>query len=178
MLVRSEPSYYMKHYFSNHFKWKNGFDKEQRYRVEGEVFVPFTGTTLSAGVENITKYLYFNDNALASQHSGNVQVFSATLNQNFRFGIFNWYNSVVYQKSSNEKILPLPEISVYSQMYLKFRLAKVLHTQLGTDVHYFTKYYSPVYQPGILTFHTQQDYKVGNYPLMNVYANFKLKDTR
>ena len=115
---------------------------------------------------------------LPQQHTDNIQVFYAQLQQNLKAGIFNWNNTVMFQKSSDSYILPLPDISLYSQMYLKFRIAKVLHTQLGIDCRMFTKYYSPLYQPATQMYHNQRTEKVGSYPLINAYANFKLKDVR
>ena len=75
-------------------------------------------------------------------------------------------------------MLPLPDLSAYSQLYLKFRIARVLQTQLGIDGYYFTRFYSPTYQPATQVFHTQDICKVGGYPLLNAYANMKLKQTR
>ena len=177
MFRNSEANYYERRFFSNHFKWKNNFDKEQRYRVEGNLIIPFTRTGLHAGVENISRYIYFNEECLPQQMSGNVQIFSATLNQDLKFGIFNWKNRVTYQKSSSN-VIPLPEIVAYSQMYLNFTIAGVLKTQLGVDCNYFTKYYAPLYQPGTQMFNVQKDQKVGNYPLMNAFVNCKLKQVR
>ena len=54
-------------------------------------------------------------------------------------------------------------------MYLLFRIAKVLHVQLGVDCRYYTKYKSEAFQPATLTFHTQDEIEVGNYPFMNAY---------
>jgi hypothetical protein len=34
------------------------------------------------------------------------------------------------------------------------------------------------YQPATMTFHTQNEVKVGNYPMCNVYANMKLSKVR
>ena len=107
-----------------------------------------------------------------------IQVFHTKLNQDFKFGVFNWENEIVYQKSSKPSIIPLPELSVYSNMYLLFRIAKVLHVQLGVDCRYYTKYKSEAFQPATLTFHTQDEIEVGNYPFMNAYINMKLKQTR
>ncbi|MGL4293566.1 MAG: putative porin [Bacteroidales bacterium] len=174
----TEPSYYLQHYMSNHFAWRNSFNKEKRYRANGEIFLPVSRTNIRAGVENITNLVYFDNKALPQQHGSNIQVFEASLQQNFKFGVFNWNNSVVYQKTSNKEVLPLPDLSIYSQMYLDFRIAKVLQTQLGFDCYYYTRYYSPTYQPGTQMFHTQNTAKTGNYPLMNVFANMKLKKAR
>lgn len=173
-----EPSYFYKRYASNHFMWNNSFGKTRRMRVGGELSVKRWGTRLNVGVENIQNYIYFDNNCLPQQEGSIIQVFQARLDQNFRLGILNWENEVVYQKTSKPSIIPLPELSVYSNLYLLFRIAKVLHVQLGVDCRYYTKYKSETFQPATLTFHTQDQIEVGNYPFMNAYINMKLKQTR
>lgn len=99
-------------------------EKEFRTRVEGELNIDRWGTNLRAGVENVKNYTYLNQKAVPEQNSGNIQILSATLKQNFRAGIFHLDNEVTWQKSSNETVLPLPQISVYSNLYLLTKLAK------------------------------------------------------
>ncbi len=112
------------------------------------------------------------------QHSGSVQVFSASLQQNFRVGILKWRNKLTYQTSSNESVLPLPKFSIYSNLYIDFKVARVLTVQLGVDCDYYTKYYAPGYQPATMSFYNQREMKLGNYPLMNAYVNMKLSKAR
>ena len=177
------PSFYMRHYHSNHYNWDNdNMDKEFRTRVEGELNISHWGTNLRAGVENIKNYTYFNQSALPEQNGGNIQVLSATLKQDFRLGVFHLDNEVTWQKTSNETVLPLPQLSLYHNFYILAKLAKkVLTVQLGADVRYFTKYNAPAYAPGIQQFHLQPTddlVEIGGYPIVNVYANLHLKRTR
>lgn len=177
------PSFYMRHYHSNHFTWDNdNMSKEFRTRVEGELNIDRWGTNLKAGVENIKNYTYFGQTALPEQHSGSIQVIAAALNQNFRLGILHLDNEVIWQKSSNAAILPLPELSLYHNLYLKAKLAKkVLTVQLGADMKYFTAYHAPAYQPAIQQFHLQpadDQVELGGYPIISAYANIHLKRTR
>ena len=177
------PSFYMRHYHSNLHVWDNdNMEKEFRTRVEGELNIDRWGTNLRAGVENVKNYTYLNQKAVPEQNSGNIQILSATLKQNFRAGIFHLDNEVTWQKSSNETVLPLPQISVYSNLYLLTKLAKkVLTVQLGADVRYFTKYNAPAYTPSIQQFHLQPEndqVEIGGYPIVNVYANLNMKSTR
>lgn len=177
------PSFYMRHYHSNHYYWDNeNMDKEFRTRVEGELNISRWKTNLRAGVENIKNYTYFNQNAMPAQESGNIQVLSATLKQDFRLGILHLDNEVTWQKSSNETVLPLPQLSLYHNLYLLAKIAKkVLTVQLGADVRYFTKYNAPAYTPAIQQFHLQaadDQVEIGGYPIVNVYANLHLKRTR
>lgn len=177
------PSFYMRHYHSNHYTWDNDdMEKEFRTRIEGELNIDRWGTNLRAGVENIKNYTYFGQAATPEQYDGNLQVISATLKQNFRLGILHLDNEVTWQKSSNESVLPLPDFSLYHNLYLLTKLAKkVLTVQLGAEVVYFTKYHAPAYAPGIQQFHLQpadDQVEIGGYPFINVYANLHLKRTR
>ena len=177
------PSFYMRHYHSNLHVWDNdNMEKEFRTRVEGELNIDRWGTNLRAGVENVKNYTYLNQKAVPEQNSGNIQILSATLKQNFRAGIFHLDNEVTWQKSSNETILPLPQLSLYSNLYILTKLAKkVLTVQLGADVRYFTKYNAPAYTPAVQQFHLQPEndqVEIGGYPIVNIYANLQLKRTR
>lgn len=175
------PSFYMRHYHSNHFMWDNEFKKEFRTGVEGELNIQHWGTRILAGMENIKNYVYFNQQALPAQYSGNIQVLSASLNQDFKLGIFHLDNEVTWQKSSNSTILPLPELSLYHNFYLLTKLVKVLTVQLGAEVNYFTPYHAPAYTPAIQQFHLQPEndqVEIGGYPIVNAYINLHLKRTR
>ena len=176
------PSFYMRHYHSKHFMWDDDMDKEFRTRIEGELSIARWRTRLKAGVENIKNYTYFNQEAMPEQNGGSIQVLSASLNQDFKLGIFHLDNEVTWQKSSDQTVLPLPDLSLYHNFYMQFKLAKkVLSVQLGADVRYFSKYNAPAYMPAIQNFHlqpTDDQVQIGGYPIVNVYANLHLKRTR
>ncbi len=182
-IINELPAFYMRHYHSKHFYWDNpDMDKIFKTRFEGELFVGRSKTLLKAGVENIKNFAYFNQSAVPAQYDGNIQVLSATLKQDFKLGILHLDNDITWQKSSNQEILPLPDLTLYSNLYLDFKLAKkVLSVQLGGDVRYFTSYYAQSFMPNTGQFHLQPEndlVKVGNYPIVNVYANIHLKRTR
>ena len=192
LIQNKKPSYYLRHYHSRHAWWNNDFDKEWRMRIQGQVSYPKIRTKLTIGMENIKNYCYFENTGTATaegfsnnvtprQSSGNVQVISANLNQNFKFGILHIDNDITYQKSTKSDLIPLPTLSLYSNLYIEFKIAKVLNCELGGDLKYFTEYEAPDYSPVVSQFMLQNannKKKVGNYPLISVYANFDLKRTR
>ena len=173
----SQP-YLLQHYISNHFAWDNNFGKTRSLRVGGAITIPHTGTKLEAGLENIQNYVYFDNSALPRQNGGNIQIVSATLRQNMHLGILNWDNTLTLQTTSKAEVIPLPLLALYSNLYLHFKAFKVLDVQLGLDCDYYTKYYAPAYQPATMSFHVQNDTKLGNYPFINIYATCKLYKTR
>lgn len=173
------PAFYMRHNHSRYFWWDNDqFKKIQQIYVGGEVNLESTGTTLSAGVESIQNYIFFNKMGMPEQHGSNLQVVSARLKQDFRYRAFGWENEICWQMSGDNDVLPLPKFSAYSNMYLAAKVAKVLTVQIGANVYYNTAYYAPYYEPATQQFQVQDEVKVGNYPLINAYVNFHLKQAR
>ena len=194
------PVFYYRNFHSKHYWWDNNdLSKIMRTRVEGKLSFKKLGTTLRAGVENIKNYTYlantsipvtsnsgqvigFKNNASVFQHSGDIQILTAVLQQKLKFGILHLDGEIAYQKSSEQSIIPLPELSVYGNLYIKGGLVKnVLQAELGADVRYFTKYNAPDYSPVIGQFYLQNpenQIAIGGCPMVNVYANLHWKRTR
>ena len=192
---RIEPVFLQRHYHAMHIWWDDDDkSKETRTHIEGRFSYKKTNTMLRIAVDEIQNYTYYgmsydattdsrtNMTAGVYQESGNINVFTAQLHQNFRVGILNWENVLTYQNSSNKDVLPLPALNIFTNLYLKFRIAKVLNVELGADAIYFTKYYAPDYCPAINQFAIQQNeasrVELGGYPFIDVYANLKLKKVR
>jgi hypothetical protein len=173
-----KPTFYENRYHSRYFRWENDFSKVRKVYIGGQITVPQTKTQIGIGVENIENYIYFDETGYPRQFGGNIRVFAASLTQNIRLGALHWDNQAAYQYSSDSEILPLPKLCVYSNLYLHFVYAKVLTVQMGLNAHYFTKYYSPVYEPATQQFRLQKELQVGDYPLVNGYLNCHLKQTR
>lgn len=188
-------------YQSRHFQWnvEDEFSKTTHIHAEGNLSWQKTDTRVRVAVDNLTNYTYLGtsyninisendpnhtitDLTLAPKQASNVQVYTAQLYQNLKVGILHWDNIFTFQKSSDEVALPLPKFNIYSTLYLRFKIAKVLDTDLGVDVRYFSKYDAPEYSPQMQTFVIQENEEirqsVGNYPICNAYANFQLKSCR
>lgn len=193
-IKNSDPSFYYKHYHSQHYWWDNDLEKEFRSRAEATIGIDKWRTKLSFGIETVKDYTYLANNSISNaagdgylnrisvaQESSNIQVISATLKQDFKVGIFHLDTECTYQNSSNKEVLPLPTFNAYANMYIKFKIAKVLNTEFGADARYFTSYYAPDYSPALGQFYQQNQkdkIEIGNYPIVNIYANFLLKQTR
>lgn len=174
------PSYLLQHYVSNHFIWDNDFGKTRSFRVGGILHIPWTKTDISAGVENVQNYIFFNSSSMPEQYGGSVQVFSMAFEQKLHFGLWNWNNTLTYQATSNADIVPLPAFSLYSNMFIEFEAFKVLRMQIGIDCDYYTKYKGLSYQPATMQFHVQgaDPIDVGNFLFATAYINAKIKKTR
>ncbi len=171
------PDYFLRRYVSNHFIWDNDFGQVHRLRLGGTLTFPYTRTRLTASIENLQNLVYFNSQALPQQHSDHIQVVAATLNQDFKWGIFHWDNALTFQSTTNARVLPLPKFVAFSNAYLRFRLF-TLDAQIGMDCNYTTSYSAMAYQPATMSFYRQESIQVGNYPMMDAYANLRLSKVR
>ena len=194
---RNTPRFFQTKFHSKHIWWDNDdLSAETRTRIEGVFSYEKTNTMLRVGIEEIQNYTYFgmsydlnpetylrsNMTAGVYQESGNINILTAQLHQNFRLGVLNWENVITYQNSSNKDALPLPTWNIFSNLYLKFKVAKVLGVELGADATWFSKYYAPDFCPMINQFAIQQNeasrVELGGYPFVDVYANMVLKGVR
>lgn len=191
---RLNPSYFERHYHGKHFWWDNSLEKSTRTRIEGKFSYDKTKTSLRIAIEEIQNYTYLGmsytrtDNknigmtAAVRQHSSNINVLTAQLDQKLKAGPLHWDNIITYQSSSNKDVLPLPTLNVFSNLYLDFMIARVLKVELGASATWFTKYYAPDFCPALNRFAIQENedsrVEVGNFPFVDVYANLHLKHTR
>ena len=194
--IRNEqPNFYLRHFHARNAWWDKDLDNQLTVRLGGSL--SWKNTRFSFHLQNIQKLAYFAETLTPSdftnnvqhythsigvqQNSGSVQLLTASLRQDFHLGILHWENELIYQATTDKDSYPLPAFSVWTNLYLKFRLARVLQTELGADMRYFTKYYAPAYSP-IMGQYAIQDpnYRIqlGNYPIINAYVNFHLKRTR
>ncbi len=192
---RLNPTYYQRHYHSKHLWWDNdNLDKETHTRIEGLFSYQKTKTSLRVAIEEIMNYTYIGMSYVYSntgrkyltanpeQHGGNINVLTAQLKQHFKLGPINWENVITYQNSSNQSVLPVPMLNVFTNLYLGFKIAKVLTVELGADATYFTEYDAPDFCPQLNQYAIQQNddsrIKLGNFPFIDVYANMHLKRAR
>lgn len=191
---RTNPTFYYRHYHARHFWWDNdNLDKILHSRIEGLFHYSKTKTTLRVAVDEIQNYTYMamgyniaDDKRTGNtidvrQKGGSLSLITLALGQNFKFGPLNWENMITYQKSTDNDVLPVPDLNIYTNLYLRFKIARVLKCDFGADGRFFTKYYAPDYSPALGQYAVQTGdnrTKVGEYPVVNVYANFHLKQTR
>ena len=187
---RLNPTFYYRHYHSRHAWWDNtNMSKILHSKIQGILNYQKTRTTLRVAVDEIKNYTYFasshtitsgkrvNHAITVNQNSGAIHLLTASLSQDFTFGPLNWESVITYQNSSNKTVLPVPTLNLYSNVYLRFKIAHVLRCDFGADVRYFTKYYAPDYVPSLGQYAVQTNtnttgsdsrVEIGNYPVVNV----------
>ena len=176
LLQNSEPDYFQQSYHSNHFIWNNSFSKTTESRIEVALSLPDYALEVGLRQSVVSNYVYMDGDAMPQQESDAVSITSFYLQKNFKAGILRSDNRILFQLTSHDNVIPLPPVSLNSKLYIESPLVKnVLTGQLGLDVYYHTRYYVQGYNPAVGMFYNQSIRKVGDYPMADVFANFKWK---
>lgn len=193
-LTGERPTFYLRHYHARNAWWDNDLDRQVTFRAQAQLRWKQTRLTFTA--EHIRSYAYLQETQelytgtdgvqkaryglTVSQKGGGLTLMALTAAQSLAWGVLHWDNQLSAQLTSDKDAYPLPALNYYTNLYLRFRIAKVLLTEIGADMRYFTKYYAPAYSPLLGQYAVQaanRRVKLGNYPVINAYANFNLKRT-
>jgi len=181
--VKNEkPSPYLQHYASNHLRWDNTFGFTYRILAGAKVAYPtrWVKPSIDFSFENRTNPIYVSaTDWQPRQFRGNVQIFTGDVGLDLTTPWINLENRAVVQYTTNDSVLPVPLVILQHRLYYHGSwFHRAMDAQIGVDLRYFTQYHAPVLCPATGLFATQQTDLVGNYPWMNVYANFYVRSIR
>ena len=175
------PNYYLQHFRSNHIQWDNNFGFTYRFMGGATISYPtkWVKPRIDFSFENQTNPIYVSAaDWLPRQYKGNVQIITGDVGVDLTTPWINLENRVVIQHTTNDSVLPVPLVILQHRLYYHGTWFKALDAQIGVDVRYFTRYHAPILCPATSLFATQQETNIGNYPWMNVYANFYVRSIR
>lgn len=165
------------HWHSNHFKWDNNFKKQHEVVVRSRFYYPNAKFYAGFDYALLSNFLYNNQQGLPDQYNNEFSIIAAWLNKDFNFWRFIWSNKAVWQAVSNTTVLRLPVVSAYSSFSYSHYLFKAMKINIGAEVYYNTPFKANFYEPSTSRFYLQDDLFTGGYPIINLYANAKLKRT-
>ena len=180
---RVSPDYWSQRYFSNHYVWRNSFDKENETRFEVKLDIPAICFEVKAMSSVVTDKVYYDENAMPAQHDGNVNVSGVYAYKGFRIPVRNSElrldHRVLLQWSTSQKVIPVPQAAAYLSYYFEFNIVKnVLRCQLGVDGRYTTEYYAQGWNPATAQFYNQREKQIGDYIKADLFLNAKWKRMR
>ncbi len=183
-----QPNYNFILYQSNYknYNWYNSGYKNELHRDLNFSFLSEKLLNASISISQIDNYTYFSDMDIDGQIEPNQ--FNTTINylklkvsKKLRYKKFTLDNTLLYQKvTSGESVFKVPEFlsrnSLYYSSYV-FR-GNPLYLQTGVSVKYFTKYKMNGYNPLLAEFYIQNDTEIGNFPIIDLFINAKVRQTR
>jgi len=129
----------------------------------------------------INNYTYFSaSDTLPAQTAQGVLMSSVKYSNDFGYGKFGFSPDILLQKViKGSEVLSLPAYVVRGSLYYSNRyFNRNLFVQAGITAKYFEAFYAPYYHPVLGDFVVQREEKIGGFPLLDVFVNFKVKRFR
>jgi len=171
-----EPEHYSNHFFSNHYKWDNEFRKTSTTKVQAKLDIPRWKFRAEAGYALLDGNIYYDSLAIVRQNPTPMSVLSAGVEKDIALGPLHLDNRLLFQVSSNQDVVSVPTLAANSRVYLQFDISNgTLQLQLGGDVWFNTKYYSPAWNPAVGVFYNQKSERYTNGPYIDAFVNAQWK---
>lgn len=182
ILLRSQtPNYIFKYYQSGYqqFNWTQPLDNEQTRYIG---FSLLSDKLIDATVSFTQKdnYTYFNQNAQPEQYSG-LAYMKLKVHREIKWRKWALDHTFLYQKVANgSDVLHLPDWITENTLYFSDDVfkRKPMYLQTGISVKAFAGYYADEFHPLINEFYIQDQKMIGNYPLIDVFANARVQRAR
>jgi hypothetical protein len=179
--LRSVPFLYS-NYSSNHFWWRNSFDKISESRARFNYLDSKNNFSIGAEMNQVAGYVYFDSTFLPKQFNSTLTIYSAFLQKNFRLKHFHFNNKITWQAfkdsstKTSEDVMHLPRFVTNHSLYYEGKwFSKVMDVQIGFDVSFYSSYYADAYMPALGQYYLQSRKEIGNYPFIDFFFNMKVK---
>lgn len=182
-LFRADASYrfedvnpYWKYYAGNHDYWYDrNMSEEKELRIEAKYTNNRLRTEVGATYTNTDGYVWMDSTFNIRQESKPISTYTAWVKQHFKVWKLHFVEQVYVQKSSNEDVLSLPMVSVYSSNYIELTTRnKALTVNFGVDLKYDSKFYADNYRPSTMTFYNQRYDKQGNVLESDAFIDLRI----
>lgn len=177
----SRPDYFYERFSSNHVVWENkNLIRQEEW--DGDIVLSSEKYRydISVGYGQITGFIYFDTTATAKQYGKQLNIITVRANKKFTLGPFHSTTQFVYQKSTNDSLLSLPEFNLYQSLYYDklFKFSATggdLRVQAGIDYRFSSSFMADTYLPMTGMFYKQFDQKLADYHCLDVFINFAIK---
>ncbi len=166
------------------YNWKNELNNVKTQELKFEINTKKFGNA-SVSYTGIDDYAYFGIKANDStpspmQASERVDYLKIKAEKEFKFGHFGLENTLMYQQVlSGQTVFNVPQIITRNSLYYEDHWFKrALFMQTGVTFKYFTQYNMNAYDPVLAEFYVQNDQELGGFPLVDIFFNAKIRQTR
>ncbi|WGK65415.1 putative porin [Croceiramulus getboli] len=175
---------YQSDYINYNWYHLNEYDNVQTVNLEFKAELP-KWVNADLRWRTILNHAYFaevgTDSLVQSQQfNGTVNYLSLTVHKDLKWGKFGLDTRLTYQNvAEGEGVFNVPEFLGRGTLYFTDRWFKdALFVQTGFTASYFSTYSMDAYDPVLAEFYTQNEQKLGAFPLLDFFFNMKVRQTR
>jgi hypothetical protein len=167
------------------YNWQNNFKNELTrtllFELKSDKWL-----NASAQITQLDNYTYFanaeDSNQLEPlQYGKTINYLKIKASKKINYNHFTLDNTVMYQNVANgSEVFKVPDLVIRNTLYYSNYVfkQKPLFLQTGITFKYFTKYFANDYNPLIAEFSIQNHTEIGDFPLIDLFINAKVRQTR
>lgn len=179
-----KPTSMQQNYAGNHYKWINNFSNTGVDQIKAVLLGDFKNFQIrpSLTINRVNNYVYFSEERIATQASGEAFMLMPGVMANFKIGKkFRWDNEIIFTEITGDAkdAFRIPKIYANSKFYVDSPFFDDnVFVQMGIDVRYHSDYFADAYFTGFQQFHLQNNFNVYAYPVMDFFLSFRINRTR
>lgn len=168
---------------SNHFQWENNFNNTDTQKGRLRLFFK-DDLSLTGDYSTIQGVTYFDTLAMPRQNdSSAVNIQHAGLAKEFNWGKGKWKWLLRmeghYQRFTGPNVIRLPELFTTNQLAAEFPMFKKrMQGRLGMEATWYSDFKGNAYMPATGVFYLQDSLSIGNYPFIDMFFNFRIRNVR
>lgn len=163
------------YYSSNHFQWGNNFVSEDLMRLKAESEILQDHILVSASSLNYRNKVVYNDEGYPQQLSESRTVNELTITAKTVWGKVSFLTYAMYRPTVFKEY-PQPETELYARIAFRNRYFKsALNAEGGFSGFITSSFSAPWYDPATGRYRTQQEYNIGNSPVISAFVNLRIK---
>ncbi len=165
-------------YLTQQSLWDNNFGKTLSTTIHGAYDLPAWKLRVEGSYHLLNDYVYYDSLSVPQQSGTPISVFQLFVIKNFRLGAFHLHNHLLFQASSAEELLRVPQLFGRHSLFYQGYWFGALNVQLGADLRYNTDYFADYYNPLTGQFHLQDEQEVAFYPSIDGYISLRVRQFR
>ena len=176
-LIGEQPAWFYSQYKSNFYSWDYTFKKQKTLTLAGQ----YSFKEFAAGAKFLTigNYTFLDDSIRPNQLSATATLLQLYAEGTIPIKHFGVNTRLVYQTTSQPDAIRLPLFTGTMDIFFKNRIFKKAGLlQTGFQLTYFTSYYANAYMPALRSFYIQNEQKIGNFLIADVYLTLEVKRAR
>ncbi len=173
------PSLLQARYDGNNYAWSNNFSRTRSQIATLSFYSKPAKTMLDLRILNIYNYIYLNQDAMPTQRHDSLAIAQVDLTKNFIWNHLHFNNHLIYQLGLNSDLVRLPKFMTINSLFMDGWVFKhALQAQIGVDFRYNSSYYGDAYTPVTGQYYQQNRFAIGNYPLLDLFLNLRIRTAR
>ncbi|QHL86453.1 hypothetical protein GU926_02950 [Nibribacter ruber] len=177
------PTLLQRVHYSNHFEWFNSFENttadQSMAQLEASAFNNYLRAQVKYTILN--NHVYFQDStsnhqAEPAQTSGTNFLLQANVQHKFTWKALVLDNTVYYNSINGPKVIRMPEWYWTGRLYAQGPMFKnAITVQAGVEANWHSGYYADAYMPVTQQYYLQNEFKITQYPVLDLFLNADIK---